>query len=174
MSIFNRECIAVHKEEDVLIICQRKPILIGKWDERGRYRIPLKQSHRQWQPRKPTQNSKNHLQQANSVYDLPPTEEAIKWIHAVFGYPVKSTWIKDTEAGNCTGWPMMNGLNVAKYCPDTTKTLNGHLHQSRKKVRSTKPKPTPLEVTNTSTLRGRKVHNVYTSVYKVRNTVFTN
>ena len=52
--------------------------------------------------------------------------------------------------------------------------LKGHLNQSRKNVRSTKPKHTPLEVPNTATLRGRKVHDIYTRVYEVRNTVFSN
>ena len=37
----------------------------------------------------------------------------------------------------------------------------GHQNQSRKTFRSTKPKRTPLQVPNTSTLQGRKVHNVY-------------
>ena len=61
---------------------------------------------------------------------------------------------------------------MAKYYPDNTETPKGHLNQSTKNVRSTKPKRTPLEVPNTATLRGRKVRNVYTSVYEVRKTVF--
>ena len=62
---------------------------------------------------------------------------------------------------------------MEKYYPETTETPKGHLNQSRKNVRSTKPKRTPLEVPNTATLRGCKVHNVYTSVYEVRNTVLS-
>ena len=92
-------------------------------------------------------------------------------MHAVCIYPVKSTWIKAIKTGNYIGWPMLNECNVAKYYPDTTETPKGHLNQSRENVSSTKPKRTPLEVPNTSTLKGRKVHRVYTSVYKVRNTV---
>ena len=46
VSIFTREGVTVYKEEDVLITCQRKSILIGKRDECGRYRIPLKQSRK--------------------------------------------------------------------------------------------------------------------------------
>ena len=45
--------------------------------------------------------------------------------------------------------------------------------KSRKNVRSTKPKRTPLKVPNTATLQGRKVHNVYIGVYEVRDTVFS-
>ena len=38
VSIFTKYGVPVYKEEDVLITCQRKPILIGKRDEHGRYR----------------------------------------------------------------------------------------------------------------------------------------
>ena len=63
---------------------------------------------------------------------------------------------------------------MAKYYPDNTETPKGHLNQSTKNVRSTKPKRTPLEVPNASTLQVEKVHDVYTNVYEVRNTVFSN
>ena len=68
--MFTKEDVTVYKEEDVLIKYQRKPILVCKQDERGLYQIPLTQACGQWQPHKPTNKSKNYLQQANSVYDL--------------------------------------------------------------------------------------------------------
>ena len=135
-----------------MITCQRNPILIGKRDERGRYHIPLTHAHGKWQPCKPTKKNKKYHQQANSVYDLPSTEEAINWMHAVCGYLVKSTWIKAIKAGNYTGWMMLTERNAAKYYPETNKTPKGHLNQSRKNIRSTKPKRTLLEVPYTSTL----------------------
>ena len=89
------------------------------------------------------------------------------------GYPVKSTWIKAIKAGNFTGWPILKKRNVAKYYPETTKTPKGHLNQTRKNVRSTKPKTKPFEKTDASKLQGKKVLDVYTKVYDVRNTVFS-
>ena len=47
------------------------------------------------------------------------------------------------------------------------------MNQTRKNFRSTKPKPVPLENPNVATLRGQKVRDVYTKVYDVRNTVFS-
>ena len=88
-------------------------------------------------------------------------------MHSVCGYPVKSTRIKAIKAGNFTGWTMLNKCNVSKYYPETTETPKGHLNQTRKNVRSTKPKTKPLEKKNTSKLRGKKVHDVYTKVYDV-------
>ena len=83
VSIFIREGVTVYKEEDILIKCQRKPILIGRQDERGQYRILLTQAHGQCQPRKPTRKANKDIQQANSVCNLPSIEEAIKSMHGV-------------------------------------------------------------------------------------------
>ena len=88
ISVFTKDDVKVYKEQDILITCKGSPILIGIRDERGQYRIPLVQQHGQWQPRKPTKRARNFLQQANHVYNLPSTEEAVKWMHATCGYPM--------------------------------------------------------------------------------------
>jgi len=98
------------------------------------------------------------------VYDLPSTEQAIKWMHAVCGYPVKSTWLKAVKAGNYVGWPMLTERNVKKYYPETSETAKGHLNQTRKNVRSTRHK---METCDTSQLQGKKVRDVYTKAYDV-------
>ena len=138
VSVFTKDDVKVYKEQDILITCKGAPILIGIRDERGRYRIPLVQQHGQWQPRKPTRKARIHLQQANHVYDLPSTEEAVKWMHDTCGYPVKSTWLKAIKAGNFLGWPVITERTVSKYYPKTTETPKGHMNQTRKNVRSTK------------------------------------
>ena len=71
VSIFIRDSVTVNKEDDVLITYQRKPILIGKRDERGRYQIPLSQDHGQWQPHRSTNATRRQLHLAQIVYDLP-------------------------------------------------------------------------------------------------------
>ena len=138
VSIFTKKGVTVHKEEDVLITCKGAPILIGKRDDHGRYRIPLVQERGKWVPLHPTKSTGDALHQANSVYDLPSTEQVIRWMHAVCGFPVKSTWIKAVKAGNYIGWPMVTTKNVTKYYPHTIETPKGHLKQTRKNVRSTK------------------------------------
>ena len=69
---------------------------------------------------------------------------------------------------------MLTKRNVARYYPDTNKTPKGHLNQSRKNVRSTKPKRTPLQVPKTSLLEGHKACDIYISLYEIRITVFYN
>jgi hypothetical protein len=88
VSVFTKEGVNVFKETDVLITCKSEPILIGVRDSHGRYRIPLVQQRGQWQPRHPSKQARKILRQANSVYDLPSTKQAIKWMHTVCGYPV--------------------------------------------------------------------------------------
>ena len=47
------------------------------------------------------------------------------------------------------------------------------MNQNRKNVRSTKAIPTQLKISNTTALRGKKMRNMYTKVYNVCNTIFS-
>jgi hypothetical protein len=132
VSVFTKKGISVFKEEDMLITCKGKPMLIGVRDSQGRYRIPLMQQRGQWQLRRPSKQVQKALRQANSVYNLLSTKQAIKWMHAVCGYPVKSTWLKAIKAGNYVGWQMLNERKVQKYYPETIKDKKEcALHQSQ-------------------------------------------
>jgi hypothetical protein len=78
VSVFTKDGVNVFKEEDVLITCKGKSILIGVRDVHGQYRIPLMQQWGQWQLRHPSKRARKALQQANSAYDFPLTKQAIK------------------------------------------------------------------------------------------------
>jgi hypothetical protein len=93
-------------------------------------------------------------------------------MHAVCGYPVKSTWFKAIKAGNYVGWPMITEHNVQKYYPEAPEIAKGHLNQTQKNLCSNKEKPAPLETCNTLQLKGKKARNVYTETYNVRKTMF--
>eukprot|EP00804_Cyclotella_cryptica_P022984 CCRYP_014977-RA/>CCRYP_014977-RA protein AED:0.29 eAED:0.29 QI:0/0/0/1/0/0/4/0/551 len=166
ISIFTKDGVTIHKENDVLITCHGKLLLIGVCDEHGCYRIPRVQHQGQWQPRIPSKKANTVLSQAHSVYDLPSTEQAIKWMHVVCGYPA-------IQAGNFVGWPLVTAKNVQKYHPDSSETHKGHLNQTRINIHSTKPIPPPFEEVHSNQLRGREVQNIYTKTYQVRNTIFT-
>jgi hypothetical protein len=165
ISVFTKDGVTIHKETDVLITCKGEPILIGVRNEQGRYQIPLIQQRGQWQPRRPSKQAQKCLRQANSVYDLPSTEQTIKWMHAVCGYPVKLTWLKAIEAHNYIGWPMLTERSINKYYPETSETSKGHMNQTRKNIRSTKAKRTPLETCDTLQLHSKKVRDIYTTMY---------
>ena len=94
-------------------------------------------------------------------------------MHAVCGYPAKSTWLAAVEAGNYVGWPLLTARNVKKYYPETVEIPKGHMNQAGQNVRSTKPKGTPLEVCDTRRLRGKNERDIYTKVYNVRDTIYS-
>ena len=119
MSIFTSNSVMLHKEEDVLITCKGAPILVEVHDKQGRYRILLVQHQGQWRPRKPSKATRIKLGQAKSVYNLPPTEQAIKLMNTVCGYPVKFTWMRAIKAGHFMGWPLLTETNVRKYYHET-------------------------------------------------------
>jgi hypothetical protein len=79
VSVLNKSGITVHREEDILITCKGEPILIGVHNVPGQYCIPLTQHQGHWQPWRPSKQAQKVLRQANSVYNLPSTEQAIKW-----------------------------------------------------------------------------------------------
>jgi hypothetical protein len=174
VSVFTKEGINVFKEEDVFITCNEEPILIGIRDYQGRYRLLLMQQRGHWQPRCPSKQARKALCHANSVYNLPLTKQAIKWMPVDCGYLVKLTRLKAIKARNYVGWPILTECNIQKYYPKTIKTTKGHLNQTWKNIRSTKGKAAPLETCNTSHLRSKKVHDMYTQTYMVRKTMFSN
>ena len=90
-------------------------------------------------------------------------------MHAVCGYPVKSTWLKAIAAGNLIGWPLLTVQNVKKYYPETTETPKGHMNQTRKNMRSTKV----FETSDATTLKGKKFKDTSIHVYNVRETIFS-
>ena len=49
-------------------------------------------------------------------------------MHAVCGYPVKSTWLRAIKKGNFHGWPLLTERNVKKYYPETVETPKGHMN----------------------------------------------
>jgi hypothetical protein len=92
-------------------------------------------------------------------------------MHAVCGYPVKTTWSKAAKAGNFLGWPLLTEKNINKYYPETDETPKGHMNQQRKNVRSTK---TPFETCNAAAaLRGKKMKDIFVKTYDTRETSFS-
>ncbi len=90
-------------------------------------------------------------------------------MHAVCGYPVKSTRLKAIAAGNFIGWPLLNVQNVKKYYPEMTETPKGQMNQTRKNVRSTKV----FETSKGTPLKGKKVRDIGIHVYNVREKIFS-
>jgi hypothetical protein len=86
------------------------------------------------------------------MLDLPSIGTLANFYHVCLGFPVKQRWLETIQAGNCDIFDGLTYSNMAKYCPNSKKTIFGHLAQQRQNVRSTKPKhPTPLSPTTMPT-----------------------
>ena len=73
------------------------------------------------------------------IFELPSTENKIKYMHAAAVFPVKETWIRAVRAGNYTTWPGLSVKSIRKYCPDDAEeTLKGNMRSQRQGFRSTK------------------------------------
>ena len=60
--------------------------------------------------------SKAQKEQLNNVYEMPSISDAIKFLHAAIGFPVKSTWLNAVKQGNFATWPLIAPKTVVKYC----------------------------------------------------------
>jgi len=65
--------------------------------------------------------------------DLPSIGALVGFYHACLGFPVKQTWLDAIKAGNCDTFDSLTYSNAAKYCPDSDKTIMGHLAQQSQK-----------------------------------------
>jgi hypothetical protein len=96
---------------------------------------------------------------ANSAYHTTDLVDHVSFLHAACGYPVLSTWIQAIDCGHFATWPGLTADLVCKHLPKLIATVQGHLHQQRQNICSTRqltpPEPhnliPPLDTPNAST-----------------------
>ena len=147
--ICDADCIVQFSKRDVTVFSpEGTPILTGWRDTLGAklWKFALKPHEKQIPPKQ--LDSQETSLTAYSAYDLPSVQALVRYLHAAAGFPVKSTWLKAIKAGNFATWPGLTYSNAAKYYPESSETLKGHLVQSSKGVRSTKTKPAKTPTSN--------------------------
>jgi hypothetical protein len=80
---------------------------------------------------------KRETNEIKNVYEIIKVYATIQYLHVT---PVPSAFIKAIEAGNFTTWPTLMAQHVKKYLKKSEATVKGHLNQTRKNVKSTRPK----------------------------------
>jgi hypothetical protein len=68
------------------------------------------------------------------VYNLPSTAQAIKFLHAAAGYPVKETWISAINFGNYVTWLGLTAKAVQRHFPESDEKQKGHMKKQRQNV----------------------------------------
>ena len=110
------------------------------------------------------------------MYELPSTNQIIRYLHACAGFPTKTTWIKAIRAGNFATWPHLTLKAVQKHFPESDETQQGHMRNIKQAIRSTKMKK---EATEIITSEGsvitplKKHHDIYVRIEEARETIYT-
>ena len=138
-------CIALFNQHDVSVLFNKQVILQGKRDiSTGMWNVELPtQKPASSQP--PDPNAIQHT--AQSAIAAETLGERIAFLHACAGSPAISTFRKAIQAGFYTTWPELTAERVDKYLVTPAATVQGHLDQQRKNIRSTKPKAKPKATT---------------------------
>jgi hypothetical protein len=109
---------------------------------------------------------------ANAAHLSASLAELVTFAHAALLSPSLSTLCTALDLKHVTGFPGLTSKLVRKYPPQSIATAMGHMDQSRKSQRLTKPKasPPPADQTATGTLfpksplSGKCTHHVYVAV----------
>ena len=119
-----------------------------------------------------TTNLLNFIRESiSNVYDLPSTQQTIRYLHAAAGFPTKATWLKRIQ--NYQTWPMVNVKNVNKYFPESEETQQGHMKNQRQGVRSTKIKLKDTDEEEQPQIALPKKNDILISTYDTQETMYT-
>jgi hypothetical protein len=147
------------------VAVQGRIIMHGKRDHTtGLWTVPL------------DENSTKKDEFINSVYEISKLYDDIQYVHAAAGSPVQSTFVKAIKAGNFTTWPTLTPEHVNKYLEKSEATVKGHLNQTRKNVRSTKPKKKPNKQEETPDYEPRiteRTNVVYAAIHDIKGHTYT-
>ena len=128
-------CIALFNKKQVLIIKDNSILLEGQRDgTTGLWNVAVPTN----QPvRAPGPNVLQHA--ALSAIAAETVGERMAFLHACAGSPAISTFRAAISAGYFTTWPELTVAHVDKYLVEPAATVQGHLDQQRRNLRSTKP-----------------------------------
>eukprot|EP00804_Cyclotella_cryptica_P029656 CCRYP_019045-RA/>CCRYP_019045-RA protein AED:0.39 eAED:0.39 QI:0/-1/0/1/-1/1/1/0/453 len=121
----------IYCAEDVNISPSAPPSLQGWRDNRGLWMVPIDDAPA-------ISPSIDITESANSVYELPSTNEVVRFLHAASGYPTKATLLQAAKHGNLITFPGLTPENIAKHFPESNETQKGHMKQTKQGIRSTK------------------------------------
>jgi hypothetical protein len=75
---------------------------------------------------------------ANTIFNLPNTQQSLLYHHALAGFPPMETFLAAVRAGNYATRPSLTTTLIHKHFPNLDKTQKGHMKGQQKGVQSTK------------------------------------
>jgi hypothetical protein len=151
-----------------------KVLMEGQMDRStGLWKVPFDNKNQEWR----NEYKRKRDEIMSNVYDINKFHEAIQYLHAKSGSPVPSTFIKAIEAGNFVTWPTLTAQHVRKYLEKSEAIIKGHLNQTRKNVRSTRPKKkvtAPDEEVEYEPHITKHTNVVYAAIHELEGHTYTN
>jgi hypothetical protein len=92
-----------------------------------------------WQMDMPTNKETELYHAANTAVYFNTASEIVRFMHAAMGYPVLATLDRALAMGLVKGFPGLTQQTLRKHPPFSDATIKGHMAQTRKNVKSTKP-----------------------------------
>jgi hypothetical protein len=74
------------------------------------------------------------VDKANTIFDLPNTQQSLLYHHTLARFPPKKTFLAALRAGNYATWPGLTTTFIHKHFPDLDKTQKGHMKGQQKGV----------------------------------------
>ena len=130
----NNNGVTVHDVQNVQLTLHKPPVLQGWHNAQGLWMVPLVV----------TSNNITALDLASNVYELPSTQEVVRFLHAALGFPTKSAPLTTVWKGNLVTFPGLTIDTVTKFFPESNETKKGTAKQG---VRSVVDEDAALEFT---------------------------
>jgi len=132
--------VLIYDAHGLKITTNKEAVLRGWRDEvSGLWRVPL-QTNCAPHKAKYLLLPKSCEEAISNVYELPSTQQIVRYLHACAGFPTKTTWVKAIRAGNYATWPHLTLKAVHKHFPESDETQQGHMRSIKQGIRSTKKK----------------------------------
>ena len=140
VTVFDENECNIYNEKKVKIDISKKAVLKGYWCKNSvLWRIPQKDTILNENIDTIILDRPNPGEAILHIFELPSTENTIKYMHAAAGFPVRETWIRAVRAGNYETWPGLSVKSIRKYYPhDAEDTLKGRMRGQRQGFRSTR------------------------------------
>ena len=128
-TICDADCEVLFTKKDVVVISPEGKTILTGWREKkppNIWRFVLKPNGQE----KIDTTTNLITTSAQNAYNMPSLEALVRYMHEAAGFPVKSTWLRETKKGNFATWLGMIYSNSAKYCPQSVEALKDHMVQS--------------------------------------------
>jgi hypothetical protein len=114
--VFNKKEARIYNSTTTIVLASKVPILVApRCRDTGLWKLDL---DFEVLGRKYPDQFIVGVDEANTIFDLPNTQQSLLYHHALAGFPPKETFLAAVRAGNCPTWPGLTTTLIHKHFPD--------------------------------------------------------